>query len=49
MPKDSIDGEAYLEVPTVNVQNFVAIHGKTYFQRDGAPCHGTEEATKLVT
>ena len=39
-PKTSMTGPVYLQVIQEKLPQFMEIHGTTYFQQDGAPCHG---------
>jgi len=49
MPKNTtINGKVYLGVLQDKLPNFMQIHGTTYFQHDGAPCHGTKPVTKWL-
>ena len=49
MPKDTtINGKVYLGILKDKLPNFMSIHGTTYFQRDGAPCHGTKVVTSWI-
>jgi len=50
MPKDTtINGKVYLGILQDKLPNFMRIHRTTYFQHDGAPCHGTKAVTKMAT
>ena len=50
MPKDTtINGRVYLDILRNKLPQFMAVHDATYFQHDGAPCHGVKPVSKWIT